>query len=149
MSKKTLTKDEISILTSKGIEGYNELIYRLIAIKDFKKTHKYACKKMDKIFEELLDMSDEDIAMSSYTYAMVEDYESARNCFKVLFEDGDVMKDEKHFDLFASVASALCYLHENDKENANRMLKQALKFKSNDSHFGADEVVLEQAKSLL
>ena len=139
-----MSKEVIKIreLTNKGIDGYNELIYRLLVQKDYKKALKYSIKKMDIIINSYSDLKDEDVALSAYVYALNEDYESARNCFNVLFEDGDEMKDESRFDLYASVASALCYLKEGNKSKASKLIKQALTFKPNSGHFGMDELVL-------
>lgn len=143
-----MEEKQLKELMNEGVEGYNKIVYHYIVNKDFKNAHRYADMKMDMILELELDMEDDDISLVAYTYAMNKDYESSRNCIQVLYDDSEIQVDESHLDLYASMAMALIYLDNGDKEKASQLLKQAASKSPDNNHLGADEVLLEQVKEL-
>jgi hypothetical protein len=149
MKKDKLTKKEIKELIKQGVPGYDQVVYQLIKSGEFEEAYYYVDKKMDYIIKKLLDMSDEDLSLLAYIEAMIGDYQLIKAALDNLYENGDVMIDEKHLDLYGTLASALYHKNKNHNRRYKALLKQALKFKPDENHCGADEYLLIQAKSLL
>ena len=144
-----MNENELRALVEEGVSGYDKIIYSFIVEKDFAHARDYAERKMDFIVEEYLDMSDEDLALIAYAFAMTGNFESAEATLDVLYEDGDVMKTVDKLNLFGSMAAALCFQKVHNKGMKRVMLEQTLSFAPDASHCGADEVVLAQAKEML
>lgn len=149
MAKNKISKKEIKELIKQGVPGYDIAIYRLIAIGEFELAYQYVDKKMDYIIKKLFDMSDEDLSLFAYVAAMLGDFKMVKAALDNLYENGDVMVDEKHLDIFGTFAAALYHNDKNHNRKYKSLLKQVLKFKPNENHYGADEYLLKQAKDLL
>ena len=133
----------------KNISELEKLIYQNIILEQFEKAYRYADQKMDLIIDKYLDMSDEDISLLSYLEAMIKDFKLVKTTLNVLYVDGDHQVDEKHLDLYGTLASALYHQDKKHNRRYKALLKQALKFKPDENHFGADNYLLNQAKTLL
>ena len=143
-----MNEKELQVLMDEGISGYNKIVYHFITAKDFQNAFKYADMKMEKIIDECLNMSDEDLSLIAYLYAMVGNFTSSRATLKVLYEDGDYMRDEAKLDLYGSLAAVLCHKKSGHSKKVKALLKQVLSFKPNVSHLGVDEILLAQAKEM-